>query len=82
MFVTVVETSLMLHLHPQWVSGTSPKEFPSFPRFIVAKNKLKFWPGGVWGDPEAASAEKGEEILKQEAKLLADIINELENFRE
>jgi len=77
-----VETSLMLHLHPQLVSGTSPKEFPSFPRFIVAKNKLKFWPGGVWGDPEAASAEKGEEILKQEAKLLADIIKELENFRE
>ncbi len=77
-----VETSLMKHLRPQWVSGVSPREFPSFPRFIVARNKLRFWPGGVWGDPSRASAEKGKEILGLEAQLLSDIIDELEDFKE
>ncbi len=77
-----VETSLMKYLRPGWVKGTSPREFPSFPKFIIARNKLKFWPGGVWGDPACASSEKGKEILELEAQLLSEIIEELENFQE
>ncbi len=77
-----VETSLMKHLRPEWVRGTSSREFPSFPRFIIARNKLKFWPGGVWGDPARASSEKGKEILELEAQMLSDIIEELENFQD
>ncbi len=77
-----VETSLMKHLRPQSVKGTSPREFPNFPRFIIARNKLKFWPGGVWGDPSRASAEKGKRIIEEEAKLLAKLLEELENFKD
>ena len=77
-----VETSLIQHLYPELVQGTSPKEFPSFPKFIVARNKLKFWPGGVWGDPTFASPEKGKKIIEFESKMLSDIIEELENFEE
>ncbi len=77
-----VETSLMKHLCPNLVKGTSPREFPTFPKFIIARNKLAFWPGGVWGDPAPATAEKGKLIIELEAQKLSEIIEELENFQE
>ncbi len=77
-----VETSLMLALKKDLVHGTSPAEFPSFPKFIIARNKLKFWKGGVWGDPSKASARKGEAILEREASLLGELIEELQQFQE
>jgi len=77
-----VETSLMEFLKPGLVSGTSPREFPDFPKFILARNKLRHWPGGVWGDPSRSSPEKGGHILEKEAELLAELIKKLENFKE
>jgi len=77
-----VETSLMEFLKPDLVRGTSPGEFPDFPKFILVRNKLRFWPGGVWGDPSRASREKGRKILEGEAQLLAEIVKKLENFKE
>jgi creatinine amidohydrolase len=77
-----VETSLIQYLYLGLVKGEAQVEFPRFPRFIIARNKLRFWPGGIWGDPSKASASKGEEILVREAHLLKDLISELENFRE
>ncbi len=75
-----VETSLMQHLRPDDVKGTSPEEYPRFPGKILARNKLKAWPGGVWGNPAAASAEKGKTILEREAELLCRLITSLEKF--
>jgi len=77
-----VETSLIQHLFPELVRGGADAEFPSFPKFIIARNKLRFWPGGVWGDPAKASPEKGRRILESEAEILAEIIRRLEKFRE
>ncbi|RPI50262.1 MAG: creatininase family protein, partial [Deltaproteobacteria bacterium] len=75
-----VETSLMLHLRPAHVDGTSPEEYPSFPAPILARNKKRFWPGGVWGDPSKASLEKGKTLLQKEVEVLLRIINRLEAF--
>ncbi len=75
-----VETSLMQHMRPDDVKGTSPEEYPRFPGKILARNKLKAWPGGVWGNPAAASAEKGKTILEREAELLCRLITSLEKF--
>ncbi len=75
-----VETSLMQHLRPDDVKGSSPEEYPRFPGKILARNKLKAWPGGVWGNPAAASAEKGKTILEREAELLCRLITSLEKF--
>ncbi len=77
-----VETSLMKHLRPNLVNGTSPREFPSFPRFIIARNKLAYWPGGVWGDPAPATSGKGKQIIELEAQKLSELIEDLENFHE
>jgi creatinine amidohydrolase len=77
-----VETSIMLHLYPHLVEGTAPEEYPSFPRFILVRNKRSFWPGGVWGNPQAASAEKGSTLLERSAAALIDFIQQLENWSE
>ncbi len=73
-----VETSLMMFLRPKDVKGTSPKEFPTFPAFIITRDKRRFWPNGVWGDPSKASIQKGKDILEKEAQLLVDLLIKLE----
>lgn len=77
-----VETSLMLKLRPEHVTGSSPMEFPSFPPFILSRNKRRFWPNGVWGDPSKATLQKGEDILRYEAEKLADLLNIMEGFND
>ena len=75
-----VETSVMQAAYPHLVKGSAPAERPSFPKYLLVRDKTSFWPGGVWGDPGAASPEKGEKILELEARRLAEIIGALENF--
>ncbi|ADK86529.1 Creatininase [Desulfarculus baarsii DSM 2075] len=72
-----VETSLAMHLWPGLVQGSAAEEYPSFPRFRLVRDKRAHWPGGVWGDPTKASAEKGRLILEAEAKALAALVAEL-----
>ena len=77
-----IETSRILHSHPQLVKGTAPREFPNFPSGILVRDKQKFWPGGVWGDPGKASAEKGAELEKLVVTALAELVEQLENWQE
>jgi creatinine amidohydrolase len=72
-----VETALVLAAHPHLVTGTAPAEWPAFPKYILVRDKTKFWPGGVWGDPSGASAEQGEAILQAEIKRLCQVIDAL-----
>ena len=74
-----IETSRLLHSHPQLIKGTAKAEFPSFPEGILVRDKRKYWPGGVWGDPNKASAKKGEQIADRVAKRLVNLIDQLEN---
>lgn len=53
-----IETSRIMHSHPRLVQGSSPAEYPSFPLGILVRDKRAYWPGGVWGDPSKATAEK------------------------
>ncbi len=73
-----IETSVMLALRPELVKGTSKEEYPSFPKPIVVKDKLKYWPGGVWGNPGKASREKGEQVIALILKKITDIIDMIE----
>lgn len=73
-----VETSLALHLWPEMVKGSAAEAYPTFPRFLLVRDKLSHWPSGVWGDPGRASADKGRRILACEARALAAILASLE----
>ncbi len=70
-----VETALMLAAYPHLVVGRAPAEWPGFPKYELVRDKRRYWPGGVWGDPGPASAAQGEEILAAEAGRLAGLID-------
>jgi creatinine amidohydrolase len=76
-----LETSMMLHLAPELVKGRAAEEYPSIPKPFVVKDKVKYWPGGVWGNPEKATAEKGEKAMKLIADKIAETIDRLEEMR-
>lgn len=77
-----IETSRIMNSHPHLVKGTSPREFPSFPSGILVRNKKKYWPGGVWGDPQKATAEKGGQIEALVVQALFELIDKLEGWQE
>lgn len=73
-----IETSRILHSHPHLVKGTAPREFPEFPKGILVRDKVRYWPGGVWGDPGKASAEKGKRLEEAVVVALEALITRLE----
>lgn len=73
-----VETSIMEYLFPSYVKGRSPEEYPSFPPFLIVRDKRIFWKEGVWGNPAKASPEKGRMIMEQSVKALIEVVKLLE----
>ncbi|HDD35284.1 MAG TPA: creatininase family protein [Candidatus Desulfofervidus auxilii] len=72
-----LETSLMLYLHPLWVKGEAKEDYPHFPLFLLTKEKIKYWPSAIWGNPLLATKEKGERFFNYLVKKLIDIIKEI-----
>lgn len=73
-----VETSVMEYLFTPYVKGRPSEEYPSFPPFLIVRDKRKFWEKGVWGNPAKASPEKGRMIMERSVKALIDVIKSLE----
>ena len=77
-----IETSRILHSHPLLVKGKGEREFPDFPLGILVREKRKYWPNGVWGDPSKASAEKGRLLEEMVVKRIVEIVRKMEVFSE
>jgi creatinine amidohydrolase len=77
-----LETSVMMVLRPAWVKKGGQAERPSFPKGILVRNKRKFWPGGVWGDPTRAGFEKGTACLEAAVEALIQLIEQVENWED
>jgi len=75
-----IETSRIMHSHPHLVKGSAPEEYPSFPAGILVRDKRRYWPGGVWGDPGKASAEKGARIEEAVVAGLLDLVHTMEEL--
>ena len=75
-----IETSRILHSHPHLVKGSGCREFPSFPEGILVRDKRRYWPGGVWGDPGKATAEKGALLEELVVKKLVELVQAMENI--
>ncbi|MBI2353903.1 MAG: creatininase family protein [Deltaproteobacteria bacterium] len=73
-----IETSRILHSHPHLVQGSAPAEFPAFPAGILVRDKRRYWPGGVWGDPGKASAEKGARLEELVVRKLVELVRLVE----
>ncbi len=76
-----LETSIMLFLERSTVKGRSPAEYPCFPRPLVVKDKVRYWKGGVWGDPGKATAEKGKRAITVIAEKVIEVIDMMERTR-
>ncbi len=76
-----VETAIMLAAYPDLVHGTASEEWPSFPKYVLVRDKRHYWPGGVWGNPAPATVAQGEAILRAEAVSLAKVISDLEEMK-
>lgn len=77
-----LETSLILYLSEDLVKGRSGEEYPNLPKPIIARDKQKFWPGAVWGNPKKASAKKGEQLFSQMVKSAVRLVNRIEGFKQ
>ncbi len=77
-----IETSVIMALRPDLVKGTSDEEYPSFPKPIVVRDKLRHWPGGVWGNPLKASKDKGEKVVELIIERLIGVIEKVEAYRQ
>ena len=77
-----IETSRILHSHPQLVKGSAEREYPTFPMGILVRDKRRFWPGGVWGDPTLASKDKGRRLEKLVVECLDRFVTKLEQWQE
>jgi creatinine amidohydrolase len=76
-----LETSIVLYLSPQYVKGRAKEEYPQIPRPFSVKNKVKYWPGGVWGNPGKASPEKGKKALKLIADKIVEVLDGMERLK-
>jgi creatinine amidohydrolase len=76
-----LETSIMLYLAPELVKGRSPEEYPAIPKPFIVKAKTKYWPGGVWGNPQKASAEKGGKAIDLIVNKIIEIIERIEKIK-
>ncbi len=77
-----IETSRIMYTHPHLVKGKGEREFPRFPRGILVRNKRKFWPNGVWGDPAQATQEKGRLLEELVIDKIVELALQLVNFQE
>ncbi|KIH77410.1 creatinine amidohydrolase [Geoalkalibacter ferrihydriticus] len=77
-----IETSRILHARPHLVKGRGRAEVPTFPQAILVRDKRRYWPGGVHGDPTKASADKGRRIEALVVDALERLVLKLEQARD
>ncbi len=73
-----LETSMVLYLSPELVKSRSAEEYPQIPKPFIVKDKIKYWRGGVWGNPLKADAEKGKRAISIIVDKIVSIIDEIE----
>jgi creatinine amidohydrolase len=61
--------------------GKAAEEYPEIPKPFNVKDKVKYWPGGVWGNPKKASAEKGKKAIKLMTEKIAEILDRIEKLK-
>lgn len=76
-----IETSRILYLAPNLVKGRAKEEYPEFPAPFLVKDKVKYWKGGVWGNPSKANKEKGEKLFLFSVDRIVEIVKRIEKIR-
>jgi creatinine amidohydrolase len=77
-----LETSMMLFLSQDQVRGRAPEEYPKIPKPFVVKDKIRYWEGGVWGNPGKASAKKGKKAMSLITGKIIEVLDMMEQLRQ
>jgi creatinine amidohydrolase len=72
-----IETSRIMSIKPDLIKGKGKANQPNWPRFEVVAHPEKYFPGGVHGDPTAATAKKGNEVNDYIIEQVTKLVNEL-----
>ncbi len=73
-----VETSRVMAIRPDLLKSKGAKGKYELPRFEVVLHPERYFPGGVHGDPTAATAEKGQKINAYVIEQVAKLVRELQ----
>ena len=76
-----IETSRILYLTPHLVKGRAREEYPKFPAPFLVRDKVRYWKGGVWGNPSKATKEKGKKLFLFSVDRVVEIIKKIEKMR-
>ena len=76
-----IETSRLLYLAPNLVKGRAKEEYPVFPAPFIVRDKLKYWKGGVWGNPAKANIEKGRRLFAISVDKVIEIVKRIERIK-
>lgn len=76
-----IETSRILYLAPHLVKGRAKEEYPQLPKPFLARDKVKYWKGGVWGNPAKATREKGEKLFLFSVDRVVEIVKRIEKIK-
>ncbi|HBR17303.1 MAG: creatinine amidohydrolase [Deltaproteobacteria bacterium RIFCSPLOWO2_12_FULL_43_16] len=76
-----IETSRILHLAPHLVKGRAKEEYPKLPKPFLVRDKVKYWKGGIWGNPAKATHEKGKKLFLFSVDRVVEIIKRIEKIR-
>ncbi|MBI5048418.1 MAG: creatininase family protein [Deltaproteobacteria bacterium] len=76
-----IETSRILYLAPQLVKGMAREEYPKLPKPFLVRDKVKYWKGGVWGNPVKATREKGEKLFLFSVMKVAEVVKKVEKMK-
>ena len=76
-----IETSRILYLAASLVKGRAKEEYPKFAAPFLVKDKVKYWKGGVWGNPSKANKRKGEKLFLFSVDRVVEIVKRIEKIR-
>jgi creatinine amidohydrolase len=72
-----IETSRVMAIRPDLVSGKGTKNFPNLPRFEITPDPQKYFPSGVMGDPTIATPEIGQKINDYVIEKISELVEKL-----
>jgi len=72
-----IETSRVMAIRPDLVTGEGTKNFPDLPRFEITPDPQKYFPSGVMGDPTIATSEIGKKINDYVIQQISELVEKL-----
>jgi len=72
-----IETSRVMAIRPNLIKTRGKTSFPQMPRFEIVAHPERYFPGGVIGDPTAASPSKGRMINRYVIEQVTKLAEEL-----